>query len=360
MHFVSRRRFAAGFVLWVALGAHCFAADKTQRRVDASVPGATWETASPESFGWNRKKLERAMEYAGEIGSTSAMIVQHGKIVAQVGDIAHRSNLHSCRKSLLSALIGIAVQRGQLHLDESLAQMGIDDNPPSLTEREKTATLREMIEARSGVYHPTVYETKGMAANKPRRGSHDPGTFWYYNNWDFNTSGFIYEQAVGKSIFASFEEEIAKPIGMEDFRVKDGSYVRGPETKYPAYVTYMSARDLARFALLFLHQGNWNGKQIVPAAWVVESTRPYSDTSSGGYGYMWWTGDSATARNEPKYPFPAHSYWLEGNLGQYAIVVPQLDLIIVNRVDGSETEKKVNKRMMSELVSLILDAAPKR
>jgi CubicO group peptidase (beta-lactamase class C family) len=214
-----------------------------------------------------------------------------------------------------------------------------------------------LLEARSGVYHHAAYETTSMAENRPARGSHAPGTFWYYNNWDFNALGAIYEQATGKSIFDNFETQIGAPIGMQDFRVKDGHYIHDPASQFAAYGFRMSARDFARFALLYLHHGNWNGTQIVPAVWVAESTHPYSDTGSGGYGYLWWTGDSATAKNRPVSPFPPGSFWLEGHLGQFAVVVPSLDLIVVTRVDSNVTKMKVSKAQVSELVRDVVAAA---
>jgi len=119
----------------------------------------------------------------------------------------------------------------------------------------------------------------------------------------------------------------------------------------------MSARDMARFALLYLHHGNWAGAQIIPAQWVADSTHPWSDTESGGYGYLWWTADSATPTHQPEYLFPPGSFWLEGHLGQYAVIVPSLDLIVVVRVDSDITRKVVHKRQMAELMKLVVAAA---
>ena len=322
------------------------------------VPGADWmRLASPEQAGWSAKNLAGIRDYVEEIGSTSAMIVQHGAVVASWGDVTHKSNLHSCRKSLLNFLLGIAVAEGKINLDDTLEKLGIDDNKPSLTAVEKQATVRDLLEARSGVYHPTDYETKSMMEQKPPRGSHAPGTFWYYNNWDFNTLGYIYEKATGTKIFEAFYREIAQPIGMQDFRPSDGHYVTSADSRFPAYLFDMSARDFARFALLYLHAGKWNNTQVVPEDWVKASTHPYSDSESGGYGYLWWTGDSASATPQ-KIPFPKGSFWAEGHLGQYAVVVPSLDLIIVNRVDGDITKREVHKRQMSELVQKVVAAAP--
>jgi CubicO group peptidase (beta-lactamase class C family) len=326
-------------------------------QVSSVYPGKEWERTTPAAAGWNVQRTEQAMGFAREIGATSVMMIQHGLVVAQDGDVAARTELHSCRKSFLSALIGNAVGRGQIHLDDTLAALGIDDNPPSLTPAEKQATVRMLLEARSGIYHEAAYETNGMAEKRPARGSHAPGTFWYYNNWDFNALGGIYEKAVGRSIYQSLADEIAAPIGMQDFRAKDGTYVRERQSRYPAYTMKMSARDFARFALLYLRGGKWEGNQIVPAQWVAESTHPWSDTESGGYGYLWWTGDAATPGHRAEYVFPRGSFWLEGHLGQYAVVVPSRDLIVVVRVEGDHPRKTVTKHEMAQLVRMVFDAA---
>jgi CubicO group peptidase (beta-lactamase class C family) len=323
------------------------------------VPGVEWkQLPSPGQAGWSDRKLSEIQQYVAAIGSTSAMIVQHGVVVDAWGDVVHKSNLHSCRKSLLSSLIGIAVADNKIRLRDSMEALGIDDNPPSLTAEEKRATVLDLLEARSGVYHPTVYETKGMLESKPPRGSHPPGTFWYYNNWDFNTLGYIYEQATNTNIFDAFYRKIAQPIGMQDFRPSDGHYVTGSDSRFAAYPFDMSARDLARFALLYLRGGKWNNVQVVPEDWVKASTQPYSDApNSGGYGYLWWTGDSPSGSTQ-RLPFPPGSFWAEGHLGQFAVVVPSLDLIVVNRVDGDMTTREVNKGQMAHLVRMVVDIAP--
>jgi CubicO group peptidase (beta-lactamase class C family) len=119
----------------------------------------------------------------------------------------------------------------------------------------------------------------------------------------------------------------------------------------------MSARDFARFALLYLRGGRWNGVQVVPEDWGKASTRPYSDCESGGYGYLWWTGDSASGSPQ-RTSFPKGSYWAEGHLGQYGVVVSSLDLIIVNRVDDSLTRRSVDKKQISRLVEMVVGVAP--
>ncbi len=254
----------------------CALAQSGRVAAENHFPGAEWEHVTPVESGWSQAELARARAFSDEIRSSAVMIVQHGKVVAEWGNTTKRTELASVRKSLLSALIGIAVTEHLIKLDSTVGELGIDDNPPNLTEAEKGATVRQLLQARSGIYHSALYETPAMAAQRPPRGSHAPGTFWYYNNWDFNALGSIYERATGVGIFEAFDRLIARPIGMQEYRAKDGVYFRGKDSIHPAYPIRMSARDLARFGLLYLHKGNWAGKQIVPRDWVEESTRSYS------------------------------------------------------------------------------------
>jgi len=191
-------------------------------------PGVGWERTEPEGAGWSKQKLEKAENWSRQIDSTAVMIVHHGMLIAAWGDTAAKTELASVRKSLLSALIGNAVERKEIDLQQTIGSLGIDDN------EEKTATVRDLLKARSGVYHAGLYESRDAAAARPARHSHKPGTFWYYSNWDFNTLGMIYERAARSSIFDVFEREIARPIGMRDYQRSDGSYFMGPASVYPA------------------------------------------------------------------------------------------------------------------------------
>jgi CubicO group peptidase (beta-lactamase class C family) len=315
-------------------------------------PANSWEHVEPEAAGWSKDKLAKAEAWSQSIGSTAVMIVQHGAVVAEWGDTAKRTPLASVRKSLLSALIGNAVERGEMDLTQPIGALGIDDNEPSLTTEEKSASVRDLLTARSGIYHAALYESKGMAAGRPARFSHKPGTFWHYNNWDFNAVGAIYEHAVRSSIFDAFEREIARPIGMQDYSPSDGRYVTGAASVYPAYPINMSARDLARFALLYLRKGRWEDRQVVPAHWVGESTQAYSYSEAGsGYGYMWWIGPRTV---QPTVHLPENSFFAAGAGGQYAFVIPEYDMIVVRR--GVHRDESPNPRVIGRLLWLALDA----
>jgi CubicO group peptidase (beta-lactamase class C family) len=345
--------FAVGLALWLCCALPATAADR--------YPGVEWDHLDPAQAGWSTAKLDAAQGWLREIGTSALVIVQHGAIVTSWGDVTENILLNSARKSLLSALIGIAVERHQIALNATIGALGIDDRPPSLSEGEKQATVVELLEARSGVYHGASYETSEMAARRPSRGSHPHGTFWYYNNWDFNALGGIYEHAVGVPVFTAFQQQIARPVGMQDFDPGKCRYVNEGHSNYPAYVFYASARDLARFGLLYLHRGHWHDRQIIPAAWVDDSIKPYSTTDGGGgYGYLWWT----TLADQPlvSMHLPAGSYFAVGHGGQYIFVIPSKDMVVVHlarmgAAADSAHREGVGRRQVAPLLAAILEAA---
>jgi CubicO group peptidase (beta-lactamase class C family) len=352
----ATRRLRAAIAAFAALAWVTAALAETHLR----YPGAAWDELNPDQSGWSTKGLAQAQEWSASIGSSAVVIVQHGVVVGSWGEVDKNLLLHSVRKSLLSALIGIAAEKGQINLGATMAELGIDDNPPSLTPTEKQATVLDLIEARSGVYHPANYETHEMAAKRPPRGSHPPGTFWYYNNWDFNALGAIYEHSVGTSVFSAFAQEIAAPAQMQDFDPAKCKYVGGAGSNYPAYVFYASARDLARFGLLYLRHGRWGDKQIIPAEWVDRSTKAYSTTDRNlGYGYLWWIvpPDPPAALASPP-----GTFFALGNGGQFVIVIPAYDLVVVHlarmKRDASDGQLGVSLSQMSHLLTLILAARP--
>jgi CubicO group peptidase (beta-lactamase class C family) len=338
-------------MMWLGLSVFCA---QTASCIAADVwPGAEWERVTPAEAGWSADALKAARRSSEQMGTAAFVAIHHGRMVASWGNIDTRLEIYSARKSLLSALIGTAVADGRIKLAATLATLDIDDAPPSLSDTEKQATVRQLLQARSGVYHDALFETKTMAARRPARGSHPPGTFWYYNNWDFNTLGGIYEKAVGTSIFEAFQQRIAAPIGMQDYRPSDGRYVTGAASRYPAYPFHMTARDLARFGLLYARGGRWADVSLVSPGWIKESTTAWSETERhAGYGYLWWVGLG-------KQPgaimhLSEGGFWAHGNKGQFVVVDPVRDLVVVHLTDGAVT---VSEPKMSELMHLVLVAA---
>ncbi len=376
-----------------------------------NYPAITWEhVAVPEDVGWSTTRLHAAQPYADTLGSAAALVVTSGKILAEWGDTARRFPCHSMRKSLLSSLFGIAINEGSIDITQTLNGLAIDDNEPVLTPQEKQATIIDLLKARSGIYHPASCQPNNRL---PERGSHAPGTFWYYNNWDFNTLGTIFEQCTQTSLFAAFHQRIATPLQMEDFAFSDILYRGGgldalhpaywfrmqlselkqqgteflrrtewrdgddvsllplddfPEdastyyvgtsvSVHPCYWFRMSARDLARFGWLFLNEGEWNGQQIVPRQWVKESTMAHSSAWFGsGYGYMWWV--AVDGNMFPGVTLPQGSFAALGLGGHFVVVIPAFDTVIVHRMD-SETNRQtssISRELLGGFLKTLLAA----
>ncbi len=327
-------------------------------------PETTWARIEPAQAGWSIEELQAAKAYAQSIGTMSWVLVENGKIVDSYGPLDRLNSLHSARKSLLSAMYGQAVSDGKIDLSMTMEQLGIDDKAPNLNREEKRATLRELLMARSGVYHEALGETPEMKRARPQRGAHRHGTFWYYNNWDFNVLGTAFNQRTGTSLFEFFNQRIAIPLKMEDYKVEKQRYFDGPESIHRYYNFEVSARDMARFGLLFLADGCWQGKQVVPAAWVKESTTPYSDTVSalipqgmGQYGYLWWI--TAQQKLIPSTTLPDGSYAALGAGAQAIFVLPSKGIVFIHR--GADDDCDSNCRIPSwgkvgSLMEMVLQA----
>ncbi|CAH1657913.1 serine hydrolase domain-containing protein [Chelatococcus asaccharovorans] len=313
----------------------------------------SWQSADATSAGWSVERLNAARDYAmADRKTTAIMVMQGGKVIASWGDTRRKVDVASVRKSLLSALYGIAVSEHRIGLDSTLAELGIDDKPPALTATEKQATVRDLLMARSGIYHVAAHETTDIRQKRPQRGSHAHGSFWFYNNWDFNALGTIYRQRTGEDIFLSFYQRVALPIGMEDFSASDGRYSLEESSVHPAYRFRMSARDLARVGQLYLDGGRWSGRQIISAAWVKESTTPFSRTDRGsmGYGYLWWTLNPQV--------FGSGAAVASGYGGQHIAIVPSKRLVVVQTVDPAQTAGRQRTSHFVDFLRSLVAAAP--
>ena len=349
---------------------------EAQSRADV-FPDNDWQIAdSPEQLGWSSQQLGLARAYADTINTAAVMIIDDGIVVDEWGETDRKFNVHSIRKSLLSSTVGIFEAQGTLNLKSTLEDLGINDRL-GLTTVERQATLADLLGSRSGVYHPSNLVGEEHSARWPKRGSHEPGTYWYYSNWDFNVTGAIFEQETGRGIFEAFDELIAKPTGMVDYGPRDGLYeprsgwggAQGRSvSNFPAYVFRMTARDMARFGLLYLRKGRWNDQQIVPHEWIQRTTktdRPNNDRS--GHEFFWWI--SVEGRLYPGADVGAGAYAAHGAGGHYITVMPEFNVVVVHRVNtndrtipvgGTNVGTRVAIEEYGELLALILAARPSK
>lgn len=314
-----------------------------------------FESVSPEAVGFSAEKLARISEFCDQAGSAALLILHDGKVVYSWGNVNKKYPVHSIRKALLSGLYGIYIDRGIIDTNATLAELGIDDIPPRLTEAEKQATIADLLGSRSGVYHPAASEAASMIECRPKRGSHAPGTHFYYNNWDFNVLGTIFEKVTGESIFEAIHEELAAPLGMKHFIPSDGRYMPEEEKSvHPAYHLWMTAHDLALYGLLYHRDGNWNGKQIISEDWIEVSTtfRSVSIEEIGlGYGWMWYvfSQDAGLGRT-----------FLHTGAGIHMLLVlKEMNLVVVHRVDSEKKHSEITftEDDLYQLFELIMEAA---
>ena len=309
-----------------------------------SFPDASWVVYDqPEKLGWDISMLNKVGSYADNLESAALMVVHKGVLVYDWGATDEKYVTQSMRKGLLNSLYGVYWDLGKYDLNTTLAELGVDDNPP-LTATERKATIENLLQSSSGIYHSALYEVGQWKRGKPARGTHKPGETWYYNNWDFNALGNIFEQISDQKIGMAFKEEIANPLQMQDFVPQDVDYISrdnlgeqfmGNESEHPAYMFSMSARDLARFGHLYLNKGNWDGKQLISEEWIEKSWNPvdiemYQDILK--FGYLWWVFEDGKIYINKDMGFEGDIYFTSGNRGHALFVIPYLDLVVVHRV----------------------------
>lgn len=305
---------------------------------DAQIyPDKDWAVhQNPAEAGWGDSERQAFTRYViDSTHITGLLIIQKGEVVLEFGDLEENSYIASCRKSVLAILYGKYVENGLIDLNKSLLALEIEDHVP-LLQVEQSATIKDLISARSGVFLPGSNggDFRRLA---PERGSVKPGSYWLYSNWDFNVAGYIFEQETNRNIYDEIETQLVEPLGMQDWnrslQLKNGNL---EISKFPAYHMWFSTRDMARIGLLMLRKGKWKEKQVVPENWVGEmitQRTSYQEAQKNapvlkedgidlGYGYMWWL-----IENTEDYRLK-NAYSAQGALGQNITIYPEIDVVL--------------------------------
>jgi beta-lactamase family protein len=240
--------------------------------------------------------------------------------------------LQSVTKSVAATVIGVAIGRGEVAaVDRPFLPYFKDKDLSRVDPRLHRATLADLLTMRSGIeWHEQdrpLNETNttiqlersqdwiGFTLSQPMDA--DPGAKWAYNSGGSHLMSGIIKSATGRFIDEYANDWLFKPIGIRDFHWKK-TPTGHPDTEGGLYLT---AEDLARIGYLYLHDGVWNGKRILPDGWVRNATTRHATAVGGGwdYGYQWWI----TSRN-------GVDVWAgRGFGGQFLIVVPARDLVAV-------------------------------
>ncbi|MBN1272219.1 MAG: serine hydrolase [Candidatus Aminicenantes bacterium] len=335
-----------------------------QNAVDESpvvFPGESWERIQdPSSAGYTAEGLAAVREYVKTLDTTGLMVIVGGRVLFEYGDLEQTSYIASVRKSILAILYGKYVYDGTIRLNTTLEELGITDHG-GLLPIERKATINHLITARSGIYHPAS-NGGDSTAHAPERGSQELGTYFLYNNWDFNCAGAVFEMLTHQVIYDALERDLAVPLGMQDFdRFKQRKSGNLSRSRFPAYHIWSSTRDMARIGTLMLREGEWNGRRITPQTWVQKITRarthveemnpePYRK-GTFGYGYMWWVWDGAGAEGPYK-----GAYTASGAYGQYITVLPVLDMVISHKTAVPPHKRYVRLNQYQGIIDRLIAA----
>lgn len=336
----------------------------TASNAQAVFPEKTWEEipAATQTASCLQAQT-KAQHLLEQQASTALLFIRDGRVLFSYGRTDVPGIVESARKSILSMLYGKYVDNATIDLDKTLAQLGIDD-VGGLLDSEKQARVRDLLTARSGVFHAAA-NTGDDLSNAPARGSQIPGSYFLYNNWDFNVAGTVLENATHKSVYQLFDEDIAQVLQLQDFQLSaQKKFGDTSKSRHLPYHFLLSTRDMARLGYLALHQGNWNGRQLIPADWMHKTTSMFTPSSAMhpattaarqiGYGYMWWVLEEPAT--SPLY----QAYMAWGLHGQYILVIPKLNTVIAHQrkvpVDGKWDVPKVSRQAFFHLASTLAGA----
>ena len=376
-HRIARRSGAvAAVALSVALLAACSSSsDGTAKGTgggpkDANVdpagtvfPGATWAKASPASLDLDGKELDRIAADAKSAGSTCFLVARHGKIAASYawgGTQADTpAEVFSASKSFSSILVGMAQAEGKLKITDKMSKY----IPAWKGTPADAVTIQDILSNDSGRHWDFQTDYFGMT------GAHDrnafaaalnqdapPGKVWIYNNSAIQLLSPVLKQATGMEAKDYAEKELFGPIGMDQSHMTtDGS---GHTSTFMGLQS--TCEDLARFGVLMLRHGDWDGKQVVPAAWVKAATGAPSQKLNASYGYLFWLnrkgrmpddnnqatkpGDvSQRSKVGQKVPgAPADMYWALGLGNQIVQMDPGSDTVVVRIGPGQPPAGSTN------------------
>jgi len=296
-------------------------------------PTQGWQTSSPEKQGVDSEKLAEMLERikSQNINIRSVVVIRNGYVLLDACVHPYQKDswhiIHSCTKSITSALIGIAIDKGYL---ESVKTPVLEFFPgrtaANLDENKKAMTLENLLTMSSGFQARDSYLYNWQGLNK-MRASYDwvqymldlpmakaPGDKFDYSNGVSFLLSAILQESTGTNALVFAREHLFGPLGIHN--------IYWPSS--PLGITLgwggmrMKPLDMAKIGFLYLNKGVWEGKQVVSSSWVEASTREHikSGTLSDGYGYQWWVDEDG--------------YFMAlGYSGQYIVVLPQQDMVVV-------------------------------
>jgi len=333
-----------------------------------------WESRKPEQVGMDPQLVEQAVAFAIENqlegtkdlaasiwsawgqepgfrilgptkgrGETSGMIIRHGYIVAEWGDTQRVDMTFSVTKSYLSTMAALALDRGLIRDVNDPVKMYVQDGKFD-SEHNAKITWHHLLQQTSD-WEGTLFDTPDWAdrpvpPHKPelwqRRPLNEPGTHYKYNDVRVNLLAYCLLQVWRRPLPQVLRELIMDPIDASNtwrWHGYENSWVLVDGAKMQSVSggghfgggLFISTRDHARYGLLFLRRGIWNGKRLFSENWIDMLRNPA--WAFIRYGYMWWLNTKQLSLKDA----PEHIYYASGFGGNYIVVDEKNDLVVVVR-----------------------------
>jgi CubicO group peptidase (beta-lactamase class C family) len=282
--------------------------------------------STPEEQGVSSEAIAQLVENLSEkfSGMHGLMILRHGHVIAEGWwapyDASHNHVLYSLSKSFTSTAVGIAAHEGKLSVDDRIIDAFPDDLPSKVSKNLSEMRMRDLLTMTTGHQDipsslPDVISAKSFLAEPV---PHLPGTYFRYNTAaTFMQSAWV-QKVTGETVLNYLKPRLFDPLGIGQ-PVWDENF---QGISLGGYGLRLKTEDIAKFGQLYLQQGQWNGKQLIPQDWIAQATSKQTSNGSNpdsdwnqGYGFQFWQ-----CRHQ--------AYRGDGAFGQYCIVLPKEDLVI--------------------------------
>jgi len=255
-----------------------------------------------------------------------------------------RSPVRSVTKSVLSVLVGIALDRGYLRLDQKLSELLPEVLDPTVDPHIRDITIRDLLTMTSGFDSAPFGAKAGVPPPEMwrwilnRKTQYEPGVHFNYDNDGTNLLSVALTRAIRQSSQTFAEQNLFRPLEITNFNWTTDSdgYLIGEDT------LALTARDMIKIGLLYLQRGRWDDRQIVSSDYVADSTTKHADGGApikAAYGYLWWLTQTRTGLD---------AFFAAGTGSQLIYVVPKLDLVIA--MASSSNIAGGSMRLVNEIV----------
>src|SRR5262245_14063036 len=254
----------------------------------------------------------------------SFMLLCHGYVVAEAWwspySVDTRHSLFSLSKSFTSTAVGLAIAEGKLSLDDPILKFFPDDAPPAASNNLKAMRISDLLRMSTGQQSepPRKPDEPWVKTFLPHPVPFKPGTHFLYNTSATYMASAAVQKATGQTVLDYLTPRLFEPLGIEH-----PTWEKSPQgISTGGYGLSIRTEDIAKFGQLYLQKGIWNGKQLIPEAWVAAATARQTSNGSSpasdwdqGYGYQFWRSRHGAYRGD-------------GAFGQYCIVIPEQDAVV--------------------------------